>query len=145
LESRPSSPIDRSERRAAPAGRQLVIKFNSANLIYYKIFLGDSSVLVAKVKYGSLFCLLSFGLIFELAQVDQDSSSQAKTFFIEAADGYGVEDCLSERGECGNAVANTLCEAFGRGAAIRFGRSEDGSEVTLETLIPERYFVTRDD
>jgi hypothetical protein len=100
-----------------------------------------------KINYGSLFCLLIFGSILGLAQVDQGSSSQAKTFFIAAANGYGVEDCLFEGGECGKVVANTLCEALGRGAAISFGRSEDGAEATPETLIaiPERYFVTCDD
>jgi hypothetical protein len=97
-----------------------------------------------KVKYGSLLCFLSVGLIFGIALVDQESSSQAKTFIIQAANGYGVDDCLIEGGECGNVVANTLCEAFGRSVALSFGKSEDGAEATGETLIaiPERYFVT---
>jgi hypothetical protein len=100
-----------------------------------------------KVKYGSLFCLLSVELIFDVVQADAESSSKAKTFFIQAANGYGVEDCMIEGGECGNVVANTLCEAFGRGAAIRFGRSEDSREATSEAIIavPEHYFVTCDD
>jgi hypothetical protein len=74
--------------------------------------------------------------------VDQNSSFQAETFFIAAGKGYGVEDCLTEGGECGKAVANTLCEAFGGGAAIRFGKSEDAR---TESAAPERYFTTCDD
>jgi hypothetical protein len=50
---------------------------------------------------------------------------EGNTFIIAAADGYGVEDCLAEGGECGHFVADAWCEAHGHGAAISFGPAED--------------------
>ena len=47
------------------------------------------------------------------------------TFVIAGADGYGVEDCLSEGGDCGRVVADAWCEAHGHAAAVRFGRADD--------------------
>ena len=40
---------------------------------------------------------------------------------IAANDGYGVQDCLAEAGECGQIVADAWCEAHGHGAAVSFG------------------------
>ena len=39
-------------------------------------------------------------------------------------DGYGLQDCLGEGGECGRAVADAWCAAEGRGAALSFGRAK---------------------
>jgi hypothetical protein len=59
------------------------------------------------------------------------------TYVIAAAFGYGVEECLNEAGECGQAVADAWCETQGLGAAVKFGRSEspagDGA--------PRPYFI----
>jgi hypothetical protein len=52
-------------------------------------------------------------------------AAEGNTFIIAAADGYGVEDCLAEGGECGHIVADAWCEAHGHGAAISFGLAED--------------------
>jgi hypothetical protein len=52
------------------------------------------------------------------------SAAEPNTYTIAAAPGYGVEDCLAEGGECGHAVADAWCESQGRGAAVKFGRSE---------------------
>jgi hypothetical protein len=57
------------------------------------------------------------------------------TFVIAGADGYGVEDCLSEGGDCGRVVADAWCEAHGHAAAVRFGRAED---VTGDIARPDR-------
>ena len=51
------------------------------------------------------------------------ADGQTNTFVIAAAQGYGVEDCLAEGGECGRAVADAWCAAEGRGPAVDFGRS----------------------
>ena len=95
------------------------------------------------INYRSRFALLLIGLLLACLRSGQSYSSEAKTFFIAAAKGYGVEDCLSEGGECGNVVANAWCEAYGRGAALKFGRSEDNTD-TAETSTPRPgpYFVT---
>ena len=63
---------------------------------------------------------------------------QTSTFVIAAAQGYGVEDCLAEGGECGHVVADAWCEAHGRGEAVSFGRSE--GEPTAGATRP--YFIT---
>ena len=84
------------------------------------------------LKYRSWFGLFFVGLLLDCLRTGQSYSSEAKTFFFAAANGYGVEDCLSEGGECGTVVANAWCEAFGRGVALKFGRSEDNTEVSPE-------------
>jgi hypothetical protein len=58
-------------------------------------------------------------------QMGQAQASEGHTFIIAATDGYGVEDCLAEGGECGRVVADAWCEAHGRGAAISFGLADD--------------------
>ncbi|RBP15841.1 hypothetical protein DFR50_107111 [Roseiarcus fermentans] len=59
-----------------------------------------------------------------LVAVSVDSMArETSTFVIAAAQGYGVEDCLAEGGECGRDVAEAWCQAKGRGEAVSFGRS----------------------
>lgn len=52
-------------------------------------------------------------------------ASEGQTFIITVAEGYGIEDCLAEAGECGRAVADAWCEAHGHGAALAFGVAND--------------------
>ena len=79
-----------------------------------------------------------FALAFLLPAVIAPSAHEADTYTIAAAPGYGVEDCLGEGGECGHAVADAWCEAQGRGAAVKFGRSQ--GDVTAGGSRP--YFIT---
>jgi hypothetical protein len=70
------------------------------------------------------------------------SAREASTFLISAAQGYGVEDCLAEGGECGRVVADAWCEAHGGGEALKFGRSE-GENAASGVLAETRpYFIT---
>ena len=62
-------------------------------------------------------CALGFGLS------QAASAGQARVFPIAANDGYGLQECLGEGGECGRAVADAWCAAEGRGAALSFGRA----------------------
>jgi hypothetical protein len=50
-------------------------------------------------------------------------AAETHSLVIAANDGYGVEDCLAEAGECGQVVADAWCEAHGHGAAVSFGRA----------------------
>jgi hypothetical protein len=59
------------------------------------------------------------------AQAGQAPTEEGHIFIIAAADGYGVEDCLAESGECGRVVADAWCETHGHGAAIAFGPADD--------------------
>jgi hypothetical protein len=62
------------------------------------------------------------------------------TFVIAGASGYGVEDCLTEAGECGKAVADAWCEAHGRGVALRFGQEAKAALSSTDSRPP--YFIT---
>jgi hypothetical protein len=64
------------------------------------------------------------------------------TFVIAAAQGYGVEDCISEGGECGRVVADAWCEANGRGEAVSFGLSEGNKTGGVAAGGPRPYFIT---
>ncbi|MGO8833688.1 MAG: hypothetical protein ACLQE9_12865 [Roseiarcus sp.] len=58
-------------------------------------------------------------------QSGQGLAADQHIFVIAAAEGYGVEDCLAEGGDCGHVVADAWCEAHGHGAAISFGLADD--------------------
>ncbi len=87
------------------------------------------------------------GFIFPLTLVvfgvTKSHANEANTFTIAAASGYGVEDCLGEGGECGRVVADAWCEAHGRGAALKFGRSsDDAGAMSNGSPGPRPYFIT---
>jgi hypothetical protein len=89
-----------------------------------------------------------FGLILLLAlaigKMSITYASEPSTFLIAAASGYGVEDCLGEGGECGQAVVDAWCELQGRGAALKYGRSEGNADLTSNATSPNprSYFIT---
>lgn len=85
---------------------------------------------------------LFFGLVLSVVQAGVSRAYETSTFLIAAASGYGVEDCLGEEGECGKVVADAWCEAHGRGAALRFGRSENGYDASSQVADRARYFIT---
>jgi hypothetical protein len=68
------------------------------------------------------------------------------TFVVAASEGYGVQDCLAERGECGQVVADAWCEAHGHGVALSFGSAEDVTSVmtniSASKLAPGSYVIT---
>jgi hypothetical protein len=78
-----------------------------------------------RYKFRGATVALLFALASSAAQAEQASAGQGHVFIIAATDGYGVEDCLAEGGECGRVVADAWCEAHGHGAAIAFGSAED--------------------
>ena len=67
------------------------------------------------------------GLVFCAGEIESGRADEAHSFLIAANDGYGVQDCLGEGGECGRVVADAWCEAHGHGAALAFGRADDGA------------------
>jgi hypothetical protein len=95
-------------------------------------------------KCGFHVWLSSFGLLLGFFEPGRSFASDARTYFIAAANGYGVEDCLGEGGECGKVLADAWCNGFGRGVALKFGRSEVTTNVTSETstALPAPYFIT---
>jgi hypothetical protein len=70
------------------------------------------------------------GLVFWAVGVDGARAGEAHSFVVAGNDGYGVQDCLGEGGECGRVVADAWCEAHGHGGALSFGRAADAYVVT---------------
>jgi hypothetical protein len=53
-------------------------------------------------------------------------------FLVPGNDGYGIGECLAEGGACGQAVADTYCEAQGfKAGALSYQRADD--EITAST------------
>jgi hypothetical protein len=63
-------------------------------------------------------------------------AANAHNFVLAASDGYGVQDCLAESGECGRAVAEAWCAAQGSARVISFGRTDASS------ADPGPYYIT---
>ena len=84
--------------------------------------------------------IVPFFFIFPLgaAQSGQGQSDPGQIFIIAAADGYGVEDCLAERGECGRVVADAWCETHGHGAAVAFGPAADVTDAILAGVAADK-------
>ena len=75
-----------------------------------------------------LSTLLAVSAACALAPSGPASAGQGHAITIAANDGYGLEDCLADGGECGRAVADAWCAAEGRGAALSYGRAEAAAE-----------------
>ena len=60
-------------------------------------------------------------VIFSVGSLSAARAGETHALVIAANDGYGVEDCLAEAGECGQVVADAWCEAHGHGAAVSYG------------------------
>jgi hypothetical protein len=69
----------------------------------------------------------SFTLLPDLGEVEA-RPAQA-TFVVAADDGYGLGDCLTAGGDCGQVVADAWCEAHGFARAVSF-RGVKPEEVT---------------
>jgi len=74
------------------------------------------------------FALTALPFLIGLTMWDAAGASRAgesHSFIVAGNDGYGIEDCLGETGECGRVVADAWCDAHGHGAALAFGRADD--------------------
>ncbi len=65
------------------------------------------------------------GLALSPATIESGWAAAGHSFIIAGNDGYGIQDCLGEGGECGRLVADAWCEAHGHRAALSFGRADD--------------------
>jgi hypothetical protein len=61
------------------------------------------------------------GVILSAGTLSCARAGETHPLVIAANDGYGVEDCLAESGDCGQVVADAWCEAHGHGAAVSYG------------------------
>jgi hypothetical protein len=77
------------------------------------------------VVVPTLLALLAFAFA-------HPASAQAPSIFvITASEGYGIGDCLAERGACGRIVADAWCVAHGASHAVSFGPA-DGMAIPAE-------------
>jgi hypothetical protein len=74
---------------------------------------------------GAAALSIFVALVVCAGEIGGGRAGEAHSFIIAANDGYGVQDCLGEGGECGRVVADAWCEAHGHGAALAFGRADD--------------------
>src|SRR5271154_1962347 len=83
------------------------------------------------------------GVILSTAALSAARGGATHALVIAANDGYGVQDCLAEAGECGQVVADAWCEAHGHGAAVSFGPASEfaGAIAAKIAAAPEAYVV----
>ncbi len=95
------------------------------------------------LPYRSAALSVIVGLVACVGPIDGGLAGEGHSFIIAANDGYGVQDCLGEGGECGRVVADAWCEAHGHGAALSFGRTDDVTGAIGGAAKPgELYVVT---
>ena len=46
-------------------------------------------------------------------------------FIIQASDGYGTSECLSQQSNCGKVIADAWCESHGHAHALGYSKAED--------------------
>ena len=83
------------------------------------------------------------GVILSTAALAAARGGETHALVIAANDGYGVQDCLAEAGECGQIVADAWCEAHGHGVAVSFGPASRfaGVVATKIAATEENYVV----
>jgi len=64
---------------------------------------------------------LFLGVLVSMGSLSGARAEESHDYIIAANDGYGLQECLAEGGECGQVVADAWCEAHGHGAAVSFG------------------------
>lgn len=69
------------------------------------------------------------------------------TYIVSDQDGYGVQECLTQKSDCGRIVADAWCESHGHGKARSFGRVEDvtasiASDAPRQALHPDAAIIS---
>ena len=83
------------------------------------------------------------GVILSTTALAAARGGETHALVIAANDGYGLQECLAEAGECGQIVADAWCEAHGHGAAVSFGPASRfaGVVATKIAATEENYVV----
>ena len=84
-----------------------------------------SSLRMRHVRLGVAAFPVLVGLAIWAGGSGPSRAVEGHSFLVASNDGYGLQDCLGEGGDCGRVVADAWCEAHGRGAALSFGPAED--------------------
>ncbi len=94
------------------------------------------------ISLGMVAMPLLIAVLINGGPIASARAGDTNEFIIAANDGYGLDDCLGEGGECGRVVADAWCEAHGRGAAVTFGpRSVVRGGATKISTADEPYVI----
>ena len=92
--------------------------------------------------FGSVAARLSVGAILVLGAWGPAGAAEPKAYEISPNDGYGLQDCLATKSECGQVVADAFCQAHGQSSAVSFGpRSLFTEEATQISTSQEPYVI----
>ena len=84
-------------------------------------------------KRLSIFACLGMMAVAGAIAAGSGSESEARPkprdFVIAGSDGYGTQDCLASKGDCGRIVADAWCESKGFKAALAY-RKLSPDEIT---------------
>jgi hypothetical protein len=79
-------------------------------------------------KLFRLVLFLISGVLAAFALGISAKASENHVLIIPPDDGYGLQDCLSEKSACGLVVADAWCEAHGLAASKSYGPAEAMSQ-----------------
>ena len=89
----------------------------------------------------ALFPLL-IAVVFSSGPVGFARAAEQHVYTISGDDGYGLTDCLAQRGDCGKVVADAFCEAHGNGEAVAFGPKESLGSIHKISTASEGYYIS---
>ncbi len=68
------------------------------------------------------------------------AAPQRAVYVLTDTEGYGLNECITQKRECAKIVADSWCEAHGHGPALAFGGAQD---VTASTGAPASDIASR--
>jgi hypothetical protein len=96
-----------------------------------------------------LFRLVLFflgGILAAFALKTPARADESRTLIIPPNDGYGFEECLKGRSQCGLVVADAWCKAHGFAASETFGPADEAAatmdEASRSRIEPGSFHVT---
>ncbi len=82
-------------------------------------------MLLARAPHRRLAACIAVLLLGGPVAARADAAAEPSVFTLPADDGYGIGECMRGGGDCGRVMADSWCEAHGRGHALAFGAAED--------------------
>ncbi|MFZ0496065.1 MAG: hypothetical protein WBE80_14515 [Methylocella sp.] len=97
-------------------------------------------------KLFRLVLFLLGGILAAYALKIPAGADESRTLIIPPNDGYGFEECLKTRSQCGLVVADAWCKAHGFAGSNGFGPADEAAgtmdEASRSTIEPGSFHVT---
>ena len=111
------------------------------------LILPSAKIKLAARDHRKLLRLVLFllgGILAALALKMPATAAESRMLIIPPNDGYGFEECLKGRSQCGLVVADAWCKAHGFAGSNGFGPADDGTldESSRSTIEPGSFHVT---